>query len=90
MSRTEDGLPIVTEQTFMKFLGIYDISSAENDPEVTRRIEAENPQIFRILRLGMKAAPTKEARAYYECGVQIAYELLRTQSRESLVQTDAS
>ncbi len=77
---TKDGLPVVTEKTFMEFLRNYDISSAKNDPEVTRRIEQENPQIHHILRLGMQNAPTKEAQAYYECGMQIVYELLRRQS----------
>ncbi len=78
MTRTLEGLPAVTEETFMEFLRKYNI--AENDPAVTRRIEEENPQIYRILNLGMQNAPSKEARAYYECGMQICYELLRRQS----------
>lgn len=78
--RTLEGLPVVTEETFIEFLRNYDITSPENDPEVTHRIEQENPQIHRILRIGMKQAPNKEARSYYECGMQICYELLRRQS----------
>jgi len=58
---TKDGLVVVTEDIFMDFLRNYDISSAKNDPELTRRIERENPQIYRILRLGMQSAPTIEA-----------------------------
>ncbi len=81
MTRTKDGLPKVTEETFREFLKKYDISSAENDPEVTHRIQEENPQIYRILNLGMQNAPSKEARAYYECGIQICYELLRKQNK---------
>lgn len=80
MIRTLEGLPKVTEETFMEFLRNYNIASAENDPEVTRRIQEENPQIYRILNLGIQNAPTREARAYYECGMQICYELLRRQS----------
>jgi hypothetical protein len=80
MTRTLDGLPKVTEETFMEFLRNYNIAPAENDPAVTRRIQEENPQIYRILNLGMQNAPSKEARAYYECGMQICYELLRRQS----------
>lgn len=78
--KTEDGLAVVTEKTFMEFLGNYDISSGNNDPGVTERIKSENPQIYRILNLGKQNAPTIEARAYYECGIQIAYELLRRQT----------
>lgn len=74
---TQDGLPVVTEETFMEFLREYDI--ATNDPEVTRRIRTENPQISRILKIGMQQAPSREARAYFECGMQIVYELLRRQ-----------
>ena len=80
MTRTLEGLPKVTEETFMEFLRNYDISSVENDPSVTRRIQKENPQIYRILSLGMQKAPSEEARAYYECGIQICYELLRRQN----------
>ncbi|MEK6874786.1 MAG: hypothetical protein AABX52_03500 [Nanoarchaeota archaeon] len=80
MTRKLDGLPRVTEETFMDFLRVYDLSSAQNNPEVTLVIQRENPQIYRILQLGMKAAPTREARAYYECGMQICYELLRRQT----------
>ena len=80
MTRTLEGLPKVTEETFMEFLRNYNIASAENDPAVTRRIQEENPQIYRILNLGMQNAPNKEARAYYECGMQICYELLRRQN----------
>ena len=80
MKRTSEGLPKVTEETFMELLRNYDISSPENDPAVTRRIQEENPQIYRILNLGMRKAPSNEARAYYECGMQICYELLRRQS----------
>ena len=80
---TKDGLVVVTEDIFMDFLRNYDISSAKNDPELTRRIERENPQIYRILNLGMQNAPNKEAKAYYECGMQICYELLRKQTRSN-------
>ena len=76
---TNDDLPIVTEETFLDFFGDYDISSAENDPEVTSRIEQQNPQIYRILSIGMGNAPNSEARVYYEMGVQVCYELLRRQ-----------
>jgi len=38
MTRTLEGLPKVTEETFMGFLKNYDISSAKNDPSVIRRI----------------------------------------------------
>jgi len=80
---TEEGLPVVTEETFMEFLQKYDISSGNNEPEVTERIRRENPQIARLFRLGMENAPNKAARVYYETGVQIAYELLRLQSAKS-------
>jgi len=80
MTRTLEGLPKVAEETFIEFLRNYDISSAENDPSVTRRIQEENPQIYRILNLGKQNAPSKEAKSYYECGMQICYELLRRQS----------
>lgn len=77
---TSDGLAVVTEKTFMELLEKYDIISANNDPEVTQRIKSENPQIYRILKLGMENAPTNEARVYYECGIQLIYELLRKQT----------
>lgn len=80
MTRTLEGLPEVNEEIFIEFLKNYNFASAGNDPKVTRRIKEENPQIYRILNLGMKGAPTKEARVYYECGMQICYELLRRQS----------
>ena len=80
MTGTLEGLPEVTEETFIEFLRDYDLSSVENDPSVTQRIQRENPRIYRILNLGMQNAPSKEARAYYECGIQICYELLRRQS----------
>lgn len=83
MERTDDGLAVVTEKTFMEFLKNYDISSENNDPELTLRIEKENPQIYHILQLGMKGAPNKAARSYYECGMQICYELLRRQSNSN-------
>ena len=47
MTRTLEGLPEVSEETFMEFLRNYNIASAENDPAVTRRIQEENPQIYR-------------------------------------------
>lgn len=78
--RTLEGLPVVTEKTFIDFLRNYNIGSENNDPEVTCRIEKENPQIYRILKIGTQQAPNKEARIYYECGMQICYELLRKQS----------
>jgi hypothetical protein len=78
---TSDGLPVVEESTFVKFVKTeYDISSPNGDPAVTERIERENPQIARILRLGMENAPNRAAAAYYETGIQIVYELLRKQS----------
>ena len=80
MTRTPEGLPTITEETFMEFLKNYNISSVENNPEVTHRIKHENPQIYRILKIGMENAPSREARVYYECGMQICYELLRKQS----------
>ncbi len=80
MERTPEGLPVVTEETFMDFLENYDLGSAKNDPAVTRRIEGENPEVHRILRLGIENAPSKEAKTYFECGIQICYELLRRQS----------
>ena len=85
IKKTADGLPVVNESTFIAFVKSYPIASPENDPEVTRRIERENPQIYRLLRSGMQNAPNKEARAYYECGVQITYELLRRQSLDDKV-----
>ena len=78
---TDEGLPIVSEKTFLSFLSDYAISAAQNDPTVTARIKQENPQIHRLLRIGMENAPSREARSYYECGVQIAYELLRRESK---------
>lgn len=80
MTRTLEDLPIVTEETFMELLRNYDLASPENDPAVTLKIQKENPQIYRILNIGMKNAPSKGARSYYECGIQICYELLRRQS----------
>ncbi|MBS3074628.1 hypothetical protein J4447_04225 [Candidatus Pacearchaeota archaeon] len=77
---TNDGLPVVNELTFLNFVREYPIASGNNDPEVTKRIETENPQIHRILSLGMQEAPTHEAKSYYEMGIQIAYELLRRQA----------
>jgi len=82
MTRTLDGLPMVSKETFMEFLREYDISNADNDPEVTRRIESENPQIFRLLNIGMKNAPNKEAKSYYKGSMQIVYELLRRESKK--------
>ena len=80
---TKDGLPVVTEEILMEFLGDYCIDHPEgNDPLVTRRIKLENPQIHRLLEIGMNQAPNKAARGYYECGMQIVYELLRRQSGE--------
>ena len=77
--RTEEGLPIVTEETFMEFLKEYNLALENNNPEVTRKIEQDNPQIYRFLKLGMEGAPDKNSRIYYECGVQIVYELLKRQ-----------
>ena len=81
MARTIDGLPIVSEETFMKFMQEYPISSAENDPEITERIKKENPQIYRLMKIGMDNAPDNEARIYFECAFQITYELLRKQNQ---------
>lgn len=80
MATTEDGLAVVTETTFLEFLQDYDITSPDNDPALTERIKSENPEVYRILQLGMQGAPSKEARAYYEMGMQIAYDLLRRQT----------
>ena len=80
MARTPEGLPQVSEETFIEFLRSYNIASDKNEPEVTRRIQKENPQIYRILKIGMQNAPNREAKVYYECGMQICYELLRRQS----------
>jgi hypothetical protein len=79
IKRTLDGLPIVSEETFLEFLKNYNLIPSENDPEVNERIKNENPQIYGILHLGMENAPTKEARSYYEYGMRICYELLRMQ-----------
>ncbi|MBI2042794.1 hypothetical protein HYT25_00195 [Candidatus Pacearchaeota archaeon] len=79
MSRTLDGLPVVTEQTLIDFSRVYAIASPNNDPLITAKIRDENPQIYRILKIGMEQAPNKEARAYYEMGMQIIYELFRGQ-----------
>ena len=70
----------ITEEISMEFLRKYNIASAENDSAVSRRIQEENPQIYHILNLGMQNALNKEARVYYECRMQICYELLRRQS----------
>ena len=78
--KTEDGLAVVSERTFLEFLQDYDINAENNDPVITQRIRYENPQIYRILDLGMQNAPTREAQTYYECGIQIMYELLRRQT----------
>lgn len=78
--RTKDGLPVVVEKTFMEFIKKYPTASTNNDPEITRRIKSENPQIYHILLIGMEHAPHIAARAYYECGIQIIYELFRRQS----------
>lgn len=80
MAKTKDGLAVVTEKTFMEFLMNYSIRSGNNDPAVTKRIQSENPQIYRILKSGMENAPSEKVRAYYECGIQIVYELLRKQT----------
>lgn len=80
---TKDGLPIVTEDTFLQCVREFPISSPDNDPEVAQRIRDENPQIGRIIRLGMKSAPNREAQAYYEAGCQLTYELLRRQSKST-------
>ncbi len=81
MATTKDGLAVITEKTFMEFLQTYRIDAANNDPRVTTRIKRENPQLYRILKIGMDAAPSGEAKCYYECGMQIVYELLRKQSK---------
>lgn len=83
---TKEDLALVTEETFMEFLRSYDLTSITNDPEITERIKSENPQIYRILKLGMQAAPSKEARTYYECGIQIVYELLKKQIEANKLQ----
>jgi len=81
MAKTIDGLPVVSEETFMKFIQEYPIASGDNDPKVTERIEKENLQIYRLMKLGMDNAPNNEARIYFECAFQIAYELFRKQSQ---------
>ena len=80
--RTKEGLPIVTETTLVEFLKNEPIASTGNDPKITRRIKKENPQLYRLLQIGMEEAQTKEARVYYERGIQITYELLRLQGQK--------
>lgn len=80
MTTTKDGLAVVSEETFFEFFKHHGFTSYNNDPAVTERIKSENPQIYRMLKLGMESAPTKEARIYYECGIQIVYELFRKQT----------
>ena len=81
---TEDGLPIVAGDIFLKVVQDYPIASGTNSDEVRKRIEKENPQIARIIKLGMEGDHSREAKVYYEMGCQITYELLREQSRISL------
>jgi len=81
MAKTIDGLPIVSEETFMKFVKEYPFTSEKNDPEITERIKKENPQIYRLMEIGMNSAPNNEARVYFECAFQITYELLRKQNQ---------
>ncbi len=80
MNKTEDGLPVVSEDAFRRFLNHYDLTSVDNDPEVRERISRENPQIARIIGIGKAQAPNHSARVYYEMGAQVVYELLRRQS----------
>ena len=77
---TADGLPVISGETFLNVVATYPIASGGNDLETRKRIERENPQIDRIVKLGMEGAPNHEARMYFEMGCQITYELLRTQS----------
>jgi len=81
MTKTLDGLPIVSEETFMDFIREYPINSEKNDPEITERIKRENPQIYRLMKIGMDNAPNEEASVYFECAFQITYELLRKQNK---------
>ena len=77
---TKDGLAVVSEETFVEVVTSYPIASAQSDPEIRAKIEAENPQIYRILKLGSMNAPTPAARSYYEMGIELAYELIRAES----------
>ncbi len=77
---TADYLPVVSDKTFIKVVTTYPLNSANNDIETRKRIERENPQIDRIVRLGMEGATNHEAKKYFEMGCQITYELLRAQS----------
>ena len=81
MRLTQDGLPVVSEDTFLEVVTTYPIASTSNSPEVRGRIEKENSQIARIIRLGMGNTLNKEARLYFEMGCQLTYELLRIQSK---------
>jgi len=77
---TNDGLPIVTKDTFMELLESCDIG-LDPDPEIAQRIESENPQIHRLIRYGVQGALNEDGRKHYEQGIQLVYELLRLQSR---------
>ena len=82
---TKDGLPVVTDATFLEVVTTYPIASAVGDPVVRERLETENPQIYRILKIGAKNAPDTNSRSYYIMGIEIAYELLRAQSAKNSV-----
>lgn len=86
---TKDGLAVVTEQTLIEFLRKHDISSPGNDSVIRERMKRENPQIYRMLVLGLEGIDTDHhlsedvrrfAHSYYESGMQIVYELLRMQT----------
>ena len=78
--RTKEGLPVVTEETLKEFLKKYDISSPHGEPYATEIIRQQNPEIYRMLRLGVDNAPDKTSRSYLETGMQMVYELLRLES----------
>ncbi len=80
---TREGMPVVDEETFLEVVTTYPIASGNGSPEVRARIKIENPQIFRILKLGFENAPTAEAKDYFQTGIELAYELLRTQASKS-------
>lgn len=78
--RTKEGLAVVTKQTFTEFLKDYNIISPNNNCFLTERIKTENPEIYRILEMGMAEAPSCEAGEHFEMGIQIVYDLLRRQT----------
>ena len=87
MEKTEDGLPVVSEDTVSEFIedqkesgSQYMHTEGKNDPELTERIWRENPHLFKILKQGMGYAPDGVATSYFERGFQLTYELLRREA----------